>query len=613
MIPKSVVQPLTPLDHGAGSPAVWKGRSPGHDAHGWRRAEQLLSYVILGCGFLTFGFGTYQIFTSHSVVPISDEWQEIDVVATAPHHRPPISWLWTQHNEHRVVFYRLLLLADIHLFHGKHWISFVSIFAVQCGFLILLARLLFLGGCGGTLTRSLTGLAAFCLFCPSQWENFMWAFQISFFLPGFFLVLALLCLLRHQQVDSSQRVQNVDLGLSILGASAATYSNGNGVVVWPILLMFAVMLGAKLKTLAIYVVAGGVLIGSYLYHYASPSYHTSPWYSVRHPLAILEYATKYMGVILPPWVKLRDLVAVSTGTFGLLAGVVAAFLVLTRFQWKKAYIVTLLGLMLFSLATALITALGRVGVGVDQAYQSRYQTFNLLFWFAVVSLWLLIADRMTPRLLRIMLASIPVVMLIAAVVLFPLCLRASRLVTQRSQAAAVTLVTGVPDKQALGRLYPPDPGIPWRDAEYFREEHLFMFSASSFERMGQPLASVYRVGSKVKCAGEVSLAEPVPVEDSLTGTRGDGMRINGEAMSGASEEPVWSLVIAASGKIAGFGVGGIELNTSGSKTFLKKAKSVGWMGFARPPIGTTLMDVYAVDNRGEELCPLTTVAVPIVR
>ena len=136
------------------------------------------------------GIGARQIVTSHSLVPFWDEWTEIDAIATAPHHQLPLSWLWSQHNEHRVVFYRLLLLADIHMFHGKHWISFWCMLAVQILFLVCLAWMLHFCGVKGTLWRAIVGLGGFALFCPAQWENFSWAFQISFLLPGFFLLLA---------------------------------------------------------------------------------------------------------------------------------------------------------------------------------------------------------------------------------------------------------------------------------------------------------------------------------------------------------------------------------------------------------------------------------------
>ena len=95
------------------------------------RADRILSYLILACGICTVGVGARQIVTSHSLVPLWDEWTEIDAIATAPGHRLPLSWLWAQHSEHRVVFYRLLLLVDVHMFHGKHWISFWCMLAVQ--------------------------------------------------------------------------------------------------------------------------------------------------------------------------------------------------------------------------------------------------------------------------------------------------------------------------------------------------------------------------------------------------------------------------------------------------------------------------------------------------
>ena len=620
LIPKTLTRRFT-LNQAVGETAFAPSSTTGQDARKPLRVDQLLSYVILACGLLTFVVGSYQILSSHSLVPMGDEWTEIDAIATAPHHQPPLTWLWAQHNEHRVVFYRLLLLADIHLFHGKHWISFWSMFAVQCALLGLLVWLLRREGLRGTLWRAITGLGAFCLFSPSQWQNFGWAFQISFLLPGFFFTLALLGLLEYERSAGPSKRRWIYLGLSILAASAATYSNGNGVVVWPLLFSAAAVLRLRLRVLLAYAVSGFAVIGSYLYHYASPPYHSSPWQSIRHPLALLDYTFKYLGVALPPWIKIRDALAVSTGAFGLLAALAAAAWVLTRPQWRKPLPVVLLGLMFYSLTTAFITALGRIGFGADQAFESRYQTYNLLFWFSVFTLWLLIVDEMAPFLRTAMLIASPIVMLFAAGMLFPLCLRASQLKTLRSEAPALTLIIGVPDKQALAMLY-PDPSIPWRDAEYFREQHLFMFSGLWYGHMDEPLASVYHVGSEQLCAGQVSVVEPVPPEDSLTGQDTGGLRVSGWAVDRPSEKPIRSLVITADGTIAGFAVGGLQLQlfvdyrnkiagkTEGSKAFLKKARFVEWSGYAHPAPGTPAMEVYAIGNRRNELCHIATVAVP---
>ena len=599
--PDPVPPDLLPKDEGDAG-------SEGQAQLPWPRADRVLSYAILACGLLTLMIGAYQILSARSRVPIWDEWSEIDAVVTAPHYQPPISWLWSQHNEHRIVFYRLLLLADIHIFHGAHAISFWSMLVMQCMALVLLLRMSWNAGLRGARWRVFAGLAAFCLFCPSQWENFGWAFQISFLLPGAFLLAALTGLVGYQRSTASGGPSGLWLAMSILAASAATYSNANGVVVWPVLIIVAAVLRVRFQVLALYAVSAAALIGSYLYHYVSPVYHSSPLQSLLHPLAIFGYAARFLGVVLPPWVRMRDSVAVGTGTLGILAGLGAAWIVLKRDRWRKPLPATLLGLMLFALATAFLTALGRVGFGSSQAYQSRYQTFNLLFWFSTVTLWLLFTDAGLPWLRRVALTVVPIVMLLAAGLLFPLCLRASRLRTSASEAAALALVEGVPDKQALAVLY-PDPSLPWRDAVYLKQDKLFMFSEPAAAEMGKPIFSAYPGGTNSDCTGQIDAVERIPPVDLLTTIDSAGLRISGTAVNGKSGDPIRRLVIAADGRIAGFAVGGLQIMRN-DKTFLRKSRFTEWQGLVLLPPHAPSIDVYALSGR-DGICRLGTTAVPV--
>jgi hypothetical protein len=127
-------------------------------------------------------------------------------------------------------------------------------------------------------------------------------------------------------------------------------------------------------------------------------------------------------------------------------------------------------------------------------------------------------------------------MLPAAGLPFPFCWRAPRLITLRSEAAALTLINGVPDK--LGSLCcTPIRGSRGGTRSYFRQRHPFMFSGSWYVHMNEPLASAYRAGSQERCAGQVSTVEPVPPEDSLTGKDSDGLRNSGWAVDRRSEKP----------------------------------------------------------------------------
>ena len=175
----------------------------------------------------------------------------------------------------------------------------------------------------------------------------------------------------------------------------------------------------------------------------------------------MEYAAAYLGVIFPAWIKTRDLLAIASGACGLLVAVVVALWALRRRPREPLHI-ALLGFAFFTVATALITALGRLGLGLEQALSSRYQTFNLLFWFSVVSLVLLAADTINHRFRTAVLAATAAATLLALIV-FPLGLRASRTRVQQDEAAATALLAGVPDQRALAVLY-VDPSVVWRDA-----------------------------------------------------------------------------------------------------------------------------------------------------
>jgi len=571
------------------------------------RADRLLSYVVLACGLWTLSIGARQIIASHSLVPLWDEWQEIDAIATAPHHQPPINWLWALHNEHRIVFYRLLLLADIHLFHGNHWISFWSMLIVQVLFLVSLGWTLRFAGVKGTIWRAVVGLGAFALFCPSQWENFGWAFQISFLLPGLFLMLALSALLNYERSVRQLCPRLTYLGLSIVAAAAATYSNANGVVLWPLLLLVAVALVPRPEVIVSYAGFGLALIGLYLHNYAGPSIHSSPLDSIRHPALVLGYTAAYLGVIFPAWVKIRDVLAVSSGTFGLLIALAVAVWVLRR-QQREPLHVALLGFIFFTASTAFITALGRIGFGLAQAFASRYQTFNLLFWFATASLLLLLADEIDSPLRTAILAAMSVAMLLAFAV-FPLGLKASRTRTQQAEAAATALVAGVPDMQTLAVLF-GDTSLVWRDADYFRQQHLFMFSDPKNDTTGQMLSATYEIRSSRQCQGGATLVERVPPGDLLVDKGEGALRISGSAVKGLSKIPVWRLVIAADDKIVGFGASTAGPFAAKHSELVRKADSGEWLGFARPPHEAAVIDVYALDDSADTVCHVATVEVP---
>jgi hypothetical protein len=580
------------------TPSEYMGQTRLDLAH----ADGPLSWVILVLGLLTMLVGATQIVTSHSLVPLWDEWQEIDVIATAHNHWPPVQWLWALHNEHRIIFYRLLLLADIHLFHGTHWISFWSMLVVQCLFLATIAWMLLTFGVNGALWRSVVGLAAFCLFCPTQWENFGWAFQISFLLPGFLAALSLAALLMYNYRTGQSRHGWIYFALSIFAACAATFSSAIGVILWPMLLLVASALRVRPWVIEAYLGFGLILVGSYFYHYQGPSIHSSPFESLRHPIAVLTYSAGYMGIVLPAWVKSRELVAVASGSVGLITALVSTLWALGKKRGEPLPM-ALIGFIFFTVSTAFITALGRLGLGLPQAFSSRYQTFNLLFWFSTVTLVLFFVSE-TSRMLRTLTLTALAGGMFLALFVFPLGIRASRTRTQQAEAAATALLTGVADQTTLRVLF-EDSSLVWRDAMYFRRQHLFMFSDSNTGELGQSLVSAYRIASSQHCRGQATMVEQLSAEDLLADKDTLTLRINGWALDG-SNAPFRRLVFAADGRTVGFAASLAGPLSAKHSELVRNPNPSGWMGFALPnriePI-----EIYAVDNRGATVCHVATI------
>src|SRR5271167_4246521 len=150
------------------------------------RIAILLSYAILLGGVITMGITAYMVVVSYSSLPYADGWIEANAGAYGTSPLNP-AWLWAQHSEHRLIIPKIFLAVDLRLFHASQVFLLVSILAIQFLHLMLLGwSMRVLGGWRGTVWRTGMGLAAFCLFCPTQWENFGWGFQVCFVLPGLF-------------------------------------------------------------------------------------------------------------------------------------------------------------------------------------------------------------------------------------------------------------------------------------------------------------------------------------------------------------------------------------------------------------------------------------------
>jgi hypothetical protein len=312
-------------------------------------------------------------------VPYWDEWELVPLIVKMRHGTLAFGDFWMQHNEHRLVFPRMVMLGLA--WPGWNVINelYASwIFAILTGLVLwrLLARTL--GLTHAVLLAPLAVATSLLLFSPVQGQNWLWGWQVQWFMLVFFSVLTAWALARWPG-------QWRGLGVAALASMGATYSLASGQLIWLVGLLglFVQWKRWGWRKMGVWVLTAGVCIGAYLYGYHSPQGHPSLFFSLQHPFIFATYVLAYLGSPLGSWGGLLSSIAAGYG----LAGLGALGLALLWF-WRArselfVAIVPWLQIAAFSLMSAVITAIGRAGFGVGQALSSRYATIALLFWLGV--------------------------------------------------------------------------------------------------------------------------------------------------------------------------------------------------------------------------------------
>lgn len=561
----------------------------------------VLSYTILLGGLIASMLALCLVVISYSSLPCADGWETIFAAARGV-DLLSWHWLWEQHNEHRLLIPKLFEVVDLRLFQGRQVFLLTSIFAIQLVHLALLAwSMCALGGWRGSVWRTGVGITAFCLFCPSQWENLIWGFQVCFMLPGLFASLSFVGLLLYWIKSEQQSVGPMwpFLALSVAAALGANWSLANGMLLWPLLIVAALMLRLRRSTTITFMVAGVASSGLYFYHYVRPADSVNPLTLLRTPIAVLRYVATYLG---SAWVTNNIRAAMLLGA----AGLVIAGVLLARcrryIRTSQVFSVQLVLTLLFCLGTAFLTALGRVNLGLGQALSSRYQAVVLLFWWSAGLLILFPFFKQTQRRSPSILAQV----FLIAIMLRGALLARQPMHEARSHrfaldTAAAALLTGVDDMESLQQIYPRPDSVS-SALPYLRAHHLSVFSGGVSHAVGKPMDSVFRFVPGEDCRGAV---------DPITGVDQTGlkaMRISGWAWDDQHHRPAVAVVATNDGVITGWAaVGGWRPSVRAANRRLTTSY-IGFAGYVREASSQTEVKLYAVlGGTPKFACPFASI------
>jgi hypothetical protein len=232
------------------------------------------------------------------------------------------------------------------------------------------------------------------IFSLAQYELWILASGFPSFLPGLFLVVALVAL-RTPWSTSFKFL--VCLALAV----ASTFTLANGLLAWALTFPMLLLMERSLRWrwwLAFWLGACAICATIYFWGYKSPGY-LPPFAPAVSPIKYLRFILVFLGSGVANSVTAnRAPVSEIFGGLSLLLFLGALVYVARRVRDRAflAKIVPWVALGFYALASACLASLGRIGFGVEYAGASRYVTFALYLTVAVIVLVALISREMWP-------------------------------------------------------------------------------------------------------------------------------------------------------------------------------------------------------------------------
>ena len=400
-----------------------------------------------------------------------------------------LTWadVWQPYNEHRILLPRLVMLglARFTGWDDGYEVALNLVLAAAAGLALLVQWRATAARLGRPWLGGLAALIALLVFSLTQWENWVWGWQLVYYLYTACAVGALLLLANW---DGRWRRW---LGAAALGL-AATFSLGMGLLVWPVGLLLLLWPGGparRWRAAALWAALGVVVYALYFSGYPRLPGPGPLQIILQQPLALAHYIFNYLGSPVFNYDY-----AYLFGFLGTLAWWASAVWLVWR-AWRTSGawpdtqpLLPYLGLGLYSQAGAAMVAVSRVQFGTHQAIASRYVTLSYPFWVSLVVLvyWVGASQPAAPRqpgwrfLGRVHTWTRLALVGVTALVLLSATAGAALGYYWRYQAvqpARAALLAGAPLSDALLTTLYPDPAVARPLLEFLRQEHLSLFHA----------------------------------------------------------------------------------------------------------------------------------------
>jgi len=402
-------------------------------------------------------------------VPQADEWSLVPLIEKSYQGTLQFQDLWALHNEHRLLFPRLLLLQIIRISHWQILYELIiNVLFATISFFAVLSLIK-----QTQLNKSLAWLIPLLsamIFSLNQSENWFFGWNVQIFMNIMAVILGL-SLIGAFEFLWSRVIAAAALGI------IATYSFANGFLFWPLAFL---LLWQKRKFInrpaivfSFWILIGAISFALYLKGYSKPAEHPSPWNFLHQPLSALNYFFAYLGSPLLAFCKKTTAVAEWLLQKGIsipqaivpiaenaasIAGFIGLMLFVFAFHKLKRHPNSNIIMIFFALAgyvllSAILSTIARSGLGISNALSLRYVTISIWFW---ISLTIFYAFGAQLKFRTLFLSVLTVLIILNSIYGAFYAIKVhSYLMPARSE------VLRLQDENLLKRLYP--------DVEYIRQ------------------------------------------------------------------------------------------------------------------------------------------------
>jgi hypothetical protein len=557
---------------------------------GPRRIPYIYFLILLPCFICCLFYSVHALRIDYADIPAWDAWRCVEDLDRLD--RMDLSALWRQHNEHRVIGVELLYWLDFSLLGGHQFLVIGCEVVCQLAQLVLLwwllqkmpeippaFRLAFAAACGIMMT---TAIHVQAVVIP---------FLVQWYLTHLLAMLALLFLWR-----TAQNGRMAGLVTAIATTVVITYTTGNGMLLWPVLVAMAALLRMPGKRIGTIVAVAAVTVAVYFVGYSFVG-GDKAFVVLSHPF----YTIGFMAILLgAPASYIGNLFGGAIGLIGMALTTFALVMVIRRRMPVDLVFVVAAGFCVFIVASAAMAAYGRINPADPtflKARAGRYAMIALAFWGSVTVLiaWLLMhAPRARQVAWHLATAALSTLLLVTVMGQQQASERAAAARQAWVAQSAIGLENGVEDHRALAEVY-QNPILASVWSEVLRRRRLSIFSAGRQDWIGHRLSEIFRVGPAELCRGSVG---------SLVGVD-NGYRVAGQALDSRASRPADGVVlINPDGIIVGLGAtrkGGYP--GLGPDTQAPPSDS-DWVGYARYG-NVSSLQAYAIVS-ARTACPLGT-------